>query len=164
VRILTDSSFPGWAAILKAGGTFTWETWTPSDLIGDSMSHGWGSSALVAMQEVLLGVVPTAPSAGEPPTVVTITPPRSGLKRAEGSFPTPAGAFSVAWGDAGSRLSITVPPNGRAHCTFPGVTRSQLREGGTPIGRAQGISSVVTSPNGVTFALGGGSYTIAITT
>ncbi len=58
VRLLTDASFPGWAAIIKDGGTFTWETWTPSDLIGDSMSHGWGSSALVAMQEALLGAVP----------------------------------------------------------------------------------------------------------
>ena len=56
VRMLTDPSVPGWAHILAAGGTFTWETWTPSDLIGDSMSHGWGSSALVAMQETLLGV------------------------------------------------------------------------------------------------------------
>ena len=55
VRLLTDASVPGWAHILAAGGTFTWETWTPSDLIGDSMSHGWGSSALVAMQETLLG-------------------------------------------------------------------------------------------------------------
>ena len=64
VRILTDPSFPGWAAILKAGGTFTWETWTPSDLIGDSMSHGWGSSALVAMQEALLGVVTDGSGAG----------------------------------------------------------------------------------------------------
>ena len=61
-RLLTDTSFPGWAAIIKAGGTFTWETWTPSDLIGDSMSHGWGSSALVAIQEVLLGC--HAPSPG----------------------------------------------------------------------------------------------------
>ena len=45
VKTLTDASVPGWAHILAAGGTFTWETWTPSDLIGDSMSHGWGSSA-----------------------------------------------------------------------------------------------------------------------
>jgi len=56
VRILTDASVPGWARILAEGGTFTWETWTPSDLVGDSLSHGWGSSALVAMQETLLGV------------------------------------------------------------------------------------------------------------
>ena len=57
VHTLTDASIPGWAHIVAAGGTFTWEMWQPSDLIGDSMSHGWGSSALVAMQETLLGRV-----------------------------------------------------------------------------------------------------------
>jgi alpha-L-rhamnosidase len=164
VRILTDSSFPGWAAILRAGGTFTWETWRPSDLIGDSMSHGWGSSALVAMQEILLGVAPAAPAAGEPATVVTITPPRSGLSRAEGSFPTPAGSFSVAWRSAGGRLSIVVPPNARARCTFPGVTLSQLTEGGTAIDHVRGIVPLVNSSNGVTVALGGGRYNIAVRT
>ena len=56
VHTLTDASIPGWAHIVAAGGTFTWEMWQPSDLIGDSMSHGWGSSALVAVQETLLGV------------------------------------------------------------------------------------------------------------
>ena len=56
VHTLTDTSIPGWAHIVAAGGTFTWEVWRPSDLIGDSMSHGWGSSALVAIQESLLGV------------------------------------------------------------------------------------------------------------
>ena len=62
VRTLTDASIPGWAHIVAAGGTFTWEVWSPSDLIGDSMSHGWGSSALVAMQETLLGVTFGAPN------------------------------------------------------------------------------------------------------
>ena len=51
VRTLTNASRPGWAWILAHGGTFCWEAWELSDLIGDSMSHGWGSSALVAMQE-----------------------------------------------------------------------------------------------------------------
>ncbi len=64
VKILTDASRPGWAHILAAGGTFTWETWTPSDLIGDSMSHGWGSSALVAMKESLLGHHATGSQSG----------------------------------------------------------------------------------------------------
>ena len=45
VRTLTDRTIPGSARILALGGTFTWEVWSPSDLIGDSMSHGWGSSA-----------------------------------------------------------------------------------------------------------------------
>ncbi len=122
VRILTDPSFPGWAAIIKAGGTFTWETWTPSDLIGDSMSHGWGSSALVAIQEALLGAVPTAPAPGGPPTLVTVTPPPTGS-------PTPRGRSrhrrgSTRWPGGphppGAGLQITVPPNAAARCRLPG--------------------------------------------
>ena len=58
VRVLTDRKDPGWAHIVASGGTFTWEDWTPSDAQGDSMSHGWGSSALVAFQQDVLGVTP----------------------------------------------------------------------------------------------------------
>ena len=83
VHTLTDASIPGWAHIVQAGGTFTWEVWKPSDLIGDSMSHGWGSSALVAMQETLLGVSFLAP--GPDGTVrATVRPPSAGLDRGRG--------------------------------------------------------------------------------
>ncbi len=165
VRILTDSSFPGWAAILKAGGTFTWETWTPSDLVGDSMSHGWGSAALVAMQEILLGAVPTvAGSSGGPATLVTITPPAAGLEHAAGSFPSPAGSYAVAWrktaDPGGWTLSVTVPPNAAAHCVFPGVARAAVTEGGRPVGQAPGVK-VVSTAGGITLAVGAGTYAFA---
>ncbi len=160
VRILTDSSFPGWAAILKAGGTFTWETWTPSDLIGDSMSHGWGSSALVAVQEALLGVVPTAPASGGPSTLVTITPPSGGLGHASGTFPSPAGTFTVAWQTTGTgrQLTVTVPPNAAAHCAFPGATVSRMTEGGKPVLHAPGVTVVGSGHGSVTLAVGSGTY------
>ena len=77
VRTLTDTCTPGWAHIVAAGGTFTWETWTPSDLIGDSMSHGWGSSALVAMQETLLGVTLQEPDRDGVVQVLIRPPTRS---------------------------------------------------------------------------------------
>ncbi len=164
VRILTDSSFPGWAAILRAGGTFTWETWTPSDLIGDSMSHGWGSSALVAIQEVLLGAVPTAPLPGGPATMVTITPPRGGLAHASGMFPTPAGAFSVGWrtAAAGISLALTVPPNAAARCRFPSSRLSQVTESGMPAARAPGVSVAATSMDSVILTVGSGRYDFAV--
>jgi alpha-L-rhamnosidase len=166
VRILTDSSFPGWAAILKAGGTFTWETWTPSDLVGDSMSHGWGSSALVAMQEILLGATPAAPPAGGPPTQIAVTPPTSGLQHATGSFPSPAGPYTVAWRRVGSGrsggwdLSVTVPSNAGAHCTFPGAAPADVTEGGRLVTRAADVA-VVGTEGGVTVAVGAGSYVFA---
>jgi alpha-L-rhamnosidase len=160
VRILTDSSFPGWAAILKAGGTFTWETWTPSDLVGDSMSHGWGSSALVATQEILLGAVPVPPPADGPPTQVTITPPSAGLTHAAGTFPSPAGTYQVAWrtNGRGWNLSVTVPSNATARCTFPGIAPGGVTEGGQPAVHAPGVKVVGTGPSGVTVAVGTGTY------
>ena len=127
VRILTDDTFPGYAAILRAGGTFTWEAWTPSDLIGDSMSHGWGSSALVAMQEALLGAVPEVSSPGGPRTVVSVTPPAAGLthahrvpsrlqqgssrspgRRGPGGSPSPSGFRPTPRRGACSRASLSL--------------------------------------------------------
>ena len=159
VRILTDTSFPGWAAILAQGGTFTWETWTPSDLIGDSMSHGWGSSALVAIQEALLGVQPVAPAAGGPPTVVQVTAPAGRPVRVSGSCPSPAGAFSVSWHvhPLGRELSLTVPANAGARCSFPGVSATSLTESGEPAGTAPGVTVVAPGPDAV-LAVGAGRY------
>ena len=84
LHTLTDASLPGWAHIVAAGGTFTWEVWRPSDLIGDSLSHGWGSSALVAIQESLLGVSFEEP---DPDGTVrlSVAPPASGLSHAVGN-------------------------------------------------------------------------------
>jgi len=160
VRILSDSSFPGYAAILKFGGTFTWETWTPSDLIGDSMSHGWGSSALVAIQEALLGTVPQAPPAHGPPTVMSFAPPTGGLTHASGTFPTPAGEFSVAWhfSAEGTRLSIAVPANATALCRFPGATMARVTESGLPAEHAPGVGVVSAAPGMVVLQAGAGSY------
>jgi alpha-L-rhamnosidase len=159
VRILTDPSFPGWAAIIKSGGTFTWETWTLSDLIGDSMSHGWGSSALVAIQEALLGAVALAPPSHGPPTLVEVTPPSGGITNASGTFPTPAGEFAVAWRRSAGRtsLDISVPPNAAARCRFPGATIAQVTENGASVEHAPGVS--VSSVSGaVVLTVGSGRY------
>ena len=163
VRLLTDASFPGWAAIIRAGGTFTWETWTPSDVIGDSMSHGWGSSALVAVQEALLGVVPTAPAPGGPPTLVTVTPPDAGLTFASGTYPTPAGSLAVSWHSrgGGGGLSVTVPPNAGARCRLRAAA-SEVREGGLPLARAAGVEVVATGPSSVDVLVGAGRYDFTI--
>ena len=100
VRILTDASFPGWARILADGGTFTWEAWTPSDAYGDSMSHGWGSSALVAIEETVLGVTrrpQTAQGSGALLDVVAPRPkPRYGVVR-ELSPRTPYAESRTPW-------------------------------------------------------------------
>jgi alpha-L-rhamnosidase len=167
VRVLTDPSLGGWAATLKAGGTFTWETWTPSDLIGDSMSHGWGAAALVAMQEALLGVVPEAPTSGDPATVVTVTPPSrgsGGLTHASGTFPTPAGTYSVGWQRAGGTTTVDlgVPPNAGAHVRLPGVSLSAVTEGGVAVARATGVTAA-SAGGAAVLTVGAGHYRFVAT-
>jgi alpha-L-rhamnosidase len=159
VQTLTDITIPGWAHIVAAGGTFTWEEWKPSDLIGDSMSHGWGSSALIAMQETLLGV-----SLGEPGadgTVrATVSPPSAGLDRAEGSVPTVAGPVQVSWQRRGKgmTMALTVPANAAATVRLPASAASSVREGGAAAASAPGVTVVKATDGGVVLAVGSGTY------
>ena len=159
VRTLTDASTPGWAHIVAAGGTFTWETWAPSDLIGDSMSHGWASSALVAMQESLLGVSLMEPNP-DGTVRVAVAPPSSGLSRAAGSVPTIAGAVALSWQRRGGGMSLdlTVPPNAAALLHLPYRQESSVREGGVPAGRATGVTVSSISGGQAVLSMGSGTY------
>ena len=140
VQVLTDPRGPGWARILAAGGTFCWEDWEPSDLDGDSMSHGWGSSALVGMHEALLGVTVASPGTDSAGPVVVVAPPATGLTAAAGSVPTTAGTLAVRWRRRDGRLALDlgVPPNASARVVFP-PGAGAVSEGGVPAGRARGV-------------------------
>ncbi len=159
VRILTDPSVPGWAQILAKGGTFTWETWTPSDLVGDSMSHGWGSSALVAMQETLLGLELMEPNP-DGAVRVAVAPPSSGLSRATGSVPTVAGPVAVSWRrrGAGISLDLVVPANASALVRLPASDPSSVRAGGVAAARAPGVAVHSLTGGTAVLSVGSGSY------
>jgi alpha-L-rhamnosidase len=159
VRTLTDSSIPGWAHIVAAGGTFTWEVWSPSDLIGDSMSHGWGSSALVAMQETLLGITFRAPNP-DGTLRITVAPPVGGLPGASGTVPTASGPVSVDWrrNGRGMALDLTMPPNLTALVHLPATSASQVREGGVAAGDAAGVAVSSVADGVAVLEVGSGSY------
>jgi alpha-L-rhamnosidase len=159
VHTLTDATIPGWAHIVAAGGTFTWEVWRPSDLIGDSMSHGWGSSALVAMQETLLGVTLGEPDADGRVRAV-VAPPAAGLGRAQGSVPTVAGPVQVAWQRRGKgmTMALTVPANATATVQLPAATAAAVQEGGVAAARAPGVTVVSATDGVVALSVGSGTY------
>ena len=159
VHTLTDASIPGWAHIVAAGGTFTWEMWQPSDLIGDSMSHGWGSSALVAMQESLLGVSLMEPNP-DGTVRALVAPPSAGLSRASGSVPTVAGSVAVSWQrrSGGVGLEVTVPANASAIVRLPATKPSSVREGGVPAGEAPGVAVFSAEPGVAVLSVGSGTY------
>ena len=164
VETLTDASRPGWAWILAHGGTFTWEDWVPSDLIGDSMSHGWGSSALVAMQETLLGVVPSVPGAGDPPTVLEIAPAFDVLDTASGAVPTLAGTAYVSWGKARSSLhvSLSLPANSLGLMRLPAKNPASVKMNSVPIEHVEGISIESSLDGEILVRVRAGSYALDI--
>ena len=163
VQVLTDASVPGWAHILTAGGTFTWEEWSPSDLIGDSMSHGWGSSALVAMHESLLGLT-LLPPGDEGTMQIAVTPPRSGLGGARGSFPSIAGPVALEWSRSRSTLSVRadIPANATAHFSLPAPNLGAVRESGLAVAHAPGITQQSFSGGIAALTTGSGTYRFTV--
>jgi alpha-L-rhamnosidase len=124
VRVLTDTKDPGWANIAANGGSFVWESWILIDAEGDGMSHGWGSSALLAFQHTLLGVTEAAPGPTPGGPVLDVRAPSSGPDDVSGYVPTIAGRYLVRWQRSGKELTLDlqVPPNGTAHVDVPGAT------------------------------------------
>jgi alpha-L-rhamnosidase len=159
VHTLTDASIPGWAHIVASGGTFAWETWVPSDLVGDSMSHGWASSALVAMQESLLGVTFMEPDP-DGTVKVAVAPPGAGLPRAAGSVPTVAGPLVLSWRrrGGGMALDLTVPANAAAQVHLPYRQPASVREGGVAVAHAPGVVASLVADGQAVLSVGSGSY------
>jgi alpha-L-rhamnosidase len=171
LQILTDASEPGWANILAQGGTFTWEMWHPQDedvltpplasLLGngDSRSHGFGSNVLVAIQQTMLGVIPTAPGFAS----FDVKVPLHALRYAAGRVPTPHGAIQVAWRRSAVaprpfRLDVTVPANTKAMVSIPAVALDRVRESGMALSRREGIMSASIIGDYAVVEIGAGSY------
>jgi alpha-L-rhamnosidase len=161
VERLVDATTDGWANILSRGATFTWEVWDPSDIVGDSMSHGWGSTMVPEIQRSLLGVRPTAPGFA----TFDVVPPPSGLAWALGTVPTTRGTISVAWrrpttADPHVTVDVGVPPNATATLTVAARHRRGLTEGGSPIDRAPGVRVLGVDGGTARIELGAGTYRI----
>jgi len=159
VQRLVDPTTDGWANILARGATFTWEVWDPSDIVGDSMSHGWGSTMVPEIQRSLLGVRPTAPGFAS----FDVIPPPAGLEWALGTVPTTRGTVSVAWrrptsADPWFSVDMDVPANSSATLTMPARGRSGLREGGSPIDGARGIRVLGVDGGSARIEMGAGTY------
>ncbi|HXY91212.1 MAG TPA: family 78 glycoside hydrolase catalytic domain [Acidimicrobiia bacterium] len=159
VRILTDATIDGWANVLARGGTFTWEVWEPSDLIGDSMSHGWGANVLVSIQRALLGVTPTAPGY----QAFAVEPPSAGLASASGTVPTPQGTITVGWQrptatETAFTIDVTVPPNAGATVSLPAKSPDDITENGEALAHATDLHLVHIDRGNAVIHLGSGTY------
>jgi alpha-L-rhamnosidase len=170
VRIVTNPNGPGWGHILASGGTFCWESWTPSDLEQDSLSHGWGSGALVGLHEALLGATVLSPGASggslKDVTFLSIAPPSGGLTHAAGTLTTRAGPVAVRWvkGTGGRALQLTValPANAGAEVALPARSLKAVTESGRSVSGAPGVAVVAAKGGEVLLTVGSGTYNFAV--
>lgn len=104
-----------WGGMLQEGATSFWEKYNPSDEgvqhlamygrpYGKSLCHAWGASPIYLLGKYFLGVKPTKPGYEE----YEVRPVLGGLKRMEGSVPTPYGEVKVKVG----AHSVTVKSDG----------------------------------------------------
>ncbi|HET6810170.1 MAG TPA: family 78 glycoside hydrolase catalytic domain [Acidimicrobiales bacterium] len=166
--MVTDVHRPGWANILARGGTFTWEVWDPTDTDaavaplaalypGNSMSHGWGSNVLAAIQRTFLAVAPTGPGF----STFSVTVPRTTLGAAAGRVPTPAGPVTVAWTRSAAgeiELDLSVPANTAAEVVLAGAAGHRVEEGGRPLASAAGVGAPRASGDALVVPVGAGTY------
>ena len=131
---------------------------------GDSRSHGFGSNVLVAIQQTMLGVIPTAPGYAS----FDVTVPLHALSYASGSVPTPHGPIDVAWSRPPTAsqpfdVNVTVPANAEATIRIPATALRGVRESGIALGRASGVKSEAINGDYAVVEVGAGSYHFAST-
>lgn len=118
IDLYTNTSWDGWAKIIAAEGTTTWESWDALE-IGESMSHPWGAVGVWGIQEYVLGVKALKPQH----ELVQIKPLGFGdkLLQAGGTIPTDRGDITVGWSktDRNYTMTVTIPNNVIAQIYIP---------------------------------------------
>jgi alpha-L-rhamnosidase len=135
-----------WGGMVDEGATSFWEGYDPSWYKDDphgslqadnmtgyrvSLAHGWSSGVTPWLMEEILGI--HASGAGF--STVDIRPDLIDLEWAKGGEPTPRGMLNVSLkkADAGTSVSIDLPPGTEAHVSVPVAdANSQVSVNGRP--------------------------------
>jgi alpha-L-rhamnosidase len=156
VTDLTDPNRPGYAQILKQGATFTWESWD-ARAVGDSESHGWGSTVLAVLQDDVLGARVTAPGGAQ----VEIAVPKSTLTNATGIVSTQRGSIPIGWTRAGAGrelIDVTIPANVTATVHLAGSSIAAVSESHRSLTDDPGVSNAHVVNGEIIMTAGSGHY------
>ena len=181
-KIVTNTTYPGWGYMIEHGATTIWEGWS---IANTAESDAGGAESMIMWATIdqffyndLAGI--RVPGYYGPQQVVpgfkhiTIAPfiPAE-LDHARASMRTARGMISSSWqrtGD-GLTLDVTIPVNCTATISVPklGLKNVSITEGdttawknGAPADAVDGISSAAETDDNVTFEVGSGSYSFAL--
>lgn len=118
--LLTNAEQPGWARIIRAGGTFTWEAWELVEGTDYSQSHAWSASVLKEIIEYLVGIRIMEPGAAR----LLLEPPVCSLEAMRGWVPTQRGDVMLDWRRDGGLFHVEadVPAGTHAVLRLPAAT------------------------------------------
>jgi hypothetical protein len=131
LALITAPTDRSWRHMAESGTTITWEAWDQKYKPNQDWNHAWGAAPANLLPRYVLGAQPLVPGWRR----ATIRPVLGQLSRASGTVPTPRGPVQIAWnGDAGFRLTLTVPPGMTARVDLPAPAGSRgVFRGGTPV-------------------------------
>jgi alpha-L-rhamnosidase len=154
-RIVTRKEQPSWAWWMEQGATTLWEDWKGEQSLNHIM---FGDVSNWFFQWIAgIGLDSDSPGFGH----VLIQPqPVGGLTWAKAQHDSPHGQIACDWQqDAGVfHLNVTIPANATATVWVPASDHTQVREGGHPVDRSQGVQFLRQEKDRAVFAIGSGAY------
>ena len=168
-RLLLNQEYPSWLYEVKQGATTVWERWDgrkPDGSFQEPSMNSFNHYAYGAIGDWMYRVV--AGLDGDPAEpgyrhLVVRPVPGGGLTYARAALRTPYGEAASGWRLEGDGLRVTarVPPNTRATIHLPAARLALVREGGSALTEALGVTRATQVGDTVVVEAGSGSYEFA---
>jgi alpha-L-rhamnosidase len=166
-RLLLNRKMPSWGYEIDHGATTIWERWDGYVEGRGFQDPGMNSFAHYAIGSVgewlfatMLGIKADEPGFAK----VTIAPhPGPGIEWAKGTYRSIRGPIGVEWhqGQAGLRLSVTIPPNVAASVVLPRADPAKVTVDGRPVSAATEVTTEPTR-DGVACRVRSGTYEFVV--
>jgi alpha-L-rhamnosidase len=167
--LLRQKTWPSWLYSVTQGATTIWERWDGwthdrgfQDPGMNSFNHYAYGAIGAWMYAVMAGIDADQAQPGFKHAVLRPRP-GGGFTRANAALETPYGRLSSAWRLEGDVFTwdVTVPANTTATAYVPAGAGAEVREGGQPAQRAEGITEAGREDDTVRYELGAGSYSFS---
>ncbi len=157
-----NTTYPSWGYMAEKGATTIWELWN-GDTADPSMNSG---NHVMLLGDFIPWLFEDAAGIRPDPLLpgfrhILMRPmPAAGLTSARASLESPNGLIVSDWRMADGRFewSVEVPPNAEAEVFVPAASEKDVREGGRPAGKSEGVRFVRMENGRAVFAVGSGKY------
>ncbi|WP_079174509.1 alpha-L-rhamnosidase [Streptomyces mirabilis] len=153
-KLLHQDALPSWLFSVKNGATTVWERWnsySKEDGFGPVSMNSFNHYAYGAIMEWMYAYM--AGIAGDPDSpgfkhflLQPHVDPTGRITQVSGAYQSPYGEIRSEWkvqdGGRGVVCDLVVPANSEATLRLPAVSADSVREGHTPLARAEGVRFV----------------------